>query len=144
MGTGQAIIRPRDVDLSPERERIHPKLLRQLVDGLLQGEDALDLTGRPEGGAGSGVGEDVVLLHLHVRAVVERGVAEADARAAGHTAAAVGLELEATSVPSRLAPSLSRWMLFGRFPPDTCSSRRSSIIRTGARALRERWMASSP
>ena len=132
------------VDPVAQRERIHAECVGQLVERLLEREDPCTCPGARKAAAGAGVREHVVVLGGYVRDGYIVSVAEADAGARGHAARAVALELAAPSaVPSRFAPSLRRWRLLGRLPTLTCSSRRSSMSRTGARALRDRWIASS-
>ena len=65
----------------------------ELVECLLEREDALHLARRPEGRTGSGVGEDVVLLLGDVGAGIHHRVRETDAAAARDAAGAVAHEL---------------------------------------------------
>ena len=142
-----AVIRPGDVDLVAQRERIHAEPLRQLVDGLLQARRCpATWPGARKAAQGPALVKTSYCSDADVRAGVERGVGEADARAARHAAAAVGSRAGwRSSVPSRLRAELeAAGCCSGGCRTDTCSSRRSSISRTGAPALRERWMASSP
>ena len=107
------------VDLVAQRERIDAEPLGELVDRLLEREDALHLAGRAERRARPGVGEDVVLLCGHVRTGIHHRVREADARAARDAAGAVALELRSPSACRRAsAPIFSRWRLLGRLPTD--------------------------
>ena len=47
------------VDLVAQLERVHPELLRKLIDRLLEREAALRMAGRAERGRRAGVDEDV-------------------------------------------------------------------------------------
>ena len=136
---------PLRIDLVAQRDGVHANALGELVEGLFEREDALHLSGRAEGRAWAGIGEHVVMLGRirWGRGTSSRGRSRRPRqlpRRRCHSFRAV----IAVSVPSRLAPTFRRWRLLGRLPTETCSSRRSSIKRTGAPALRERWMASMP
>ena len=121
------------------------KPLGELVDRLLEREDALDLAGRAERRARAGVGEDVVLF-LAARSGTDTSwrARSRRRRRRRRRRCRSSRARSRSSVPSRFAPILSRCRLSGRLPADTCSSRRSSINRTGAPALRDRLIASRP
>ena len=88
------VVRVVRVDLLAQRERIHIELVGQLVERLLEREDSLHLPGRAKRGARAGVGEDVVVLYGAGSGSDTSRCGEADARARGHAAGAVTLDLQ--------------------------------------------------
>src|SRR5439155_13798416 len=91
------------VELVAQRDRIDARLLRQLVDELLERERALRLPGRAERRRRPGVREHVVLLRARMLARVQRRADPADAAAGG----------DAARAPARLHDGGERAVLLG-------------------------------
>ena len=112
--------------------------MREELDDTLQREDALRVPGGAEGHAALREGRHRGLLHGDGGQPVHAPCSRSPRRRAPLPAVPIARPTSPVNVPSRVPARVSSWMESGRLPPTRCSSRRSSMARTGRfRALGE-------